>query len=365
MAAEGLVTRLADGAFTAVVQTLLEGYIVVGGTVSGQMGMSAAGGGVDFVWDLWNEQFSAFVYPSVERSFDIGIGASAGVQVGFGTGRCKDVHDAWSGIFIGTNASITLSAWRIIQISGHIEGFSTPNGSVVGAVMGATVGASVPDAVHKLVKFPLDANVRVTAGVWTPNDALTRLATPPDRRRDLVKNPRGGHLYLDLSDGVTQVARHMSSMLPPPLALGLGAYASAVSMTKSYLESSGITDRKQALEELRSLLSGSYRRIAEYRREVPRGTEERSYDDYTVQRTNRGNFIITDTESINAGPTNWYRRLHDPNGDVLRAEKYYTAVDASFAPNGFIDGRSYNRHPSRPNAFKAEIDRRHARMMNE
>lgn len=364
MAAEGLASRLADGAFTAVVQTLLEGYIVVGGVVSGQMGMSAAGGGVDFVWDLWNEQFSAFVYPSVERAFDVGIGAAAGVQVGFGTGRCKDVHDAWSGIFIGTNASITLSAWRIIQITGHIEGFTTPTGSVVGAVMGATVGASVPDAVHKLVKFPLDANVRVTAGKWTPNDTLTRLATPSDRRGDLVRN--GPHLYLDLSDGVTQVARHMVSVMGPnPLSLGLGAYASAVSMTKSYLESSGITDRKQALEELRSLLSKSYRRIAEYRRDAPSGTEERSYDDYTVQRTNTGNFIITETQSYNAGPTNWHRRLHDPNGDVLRAEKYYTAVDAAFAPNGFIDGRSYNRHPSRPNDFKAEIDRRHARMMAE
>ena len=361
MATKGLASRLADGTFTAVVQTLLEGYIVVGGVASGQMGLSAVGGGVDFVWDLWNEQFSAFVYPSVERSFDVGIGASAGVQVGFGTGRCKDVHDAWSGIFIGTNASITLSAWRILQISGHIEGFTTPTGSIVGAVMGATVGASVPDAVHKLIKFPLDANVRVTAGNWTPADALTRRATRGYGK--IVQN--GAHVYLDLSDGVTQVAGHMVKVMgPTPLAIGLGAYATAVSMTKSYLESAGITDRQKALEELRALLSRSYRRISEYRRDVPSGTEMKSYRDYTVQRTSKGNFIITETESYNGGPTNWYHRLHDPNGDVLRSEKYYTAVDASFAPNGFIDGRSYNRHPSRPNTFQAEIDRRHAEMMN-
>ncbi len=157
----------------------------------------------------------------------------------------------------------------------------------------------------------------------------------------------------------------VSVMGPTPLAFGLGAYASAVSMTKSYLESSGITDRKQALEELRALLSKSYRRISEYRRDVPSGTDKRAYRGYTVQRTNTGNFIIIEEESFNAGPTNWYHRLHDPNGDVLRAEKYHTAVDASFAPNGFIDGRSYNRHASRPNDFKAEIDRRHEQMMNQ
>ena len=324
--------------------------------------MSAVGGGVDFVWDLWNEQFSAFIYPSVERSFDVGIGASAGVQVGFGTGRFDNVHDAWSGIFIGSNASITLSAWRIIQISGHIEGFTSPNGSMVGAVMGATVGASVPDAVHKLVRFPLNANVRVTAGTWTPNDALTRLAAG-DRRGGLVRN--GAYEYLDLSDGVTQVARHMLSMMGPgPLAIGLGAYATAVSMTKSYLESVGITDRRRGLEELRALLSRSYRRISAYRGEVPGGTELRDYGDYTVQRTHTGNFIITEVVSNATGETRWIRRLHSPAGDVLRIERYHTAVDPSFVPNGFINGRSYNRHASRPNEFEPELARLHDLMMN-
>lgn len=348
-----------------VVQTLLEGYIVVGGSVTGQMGMSGVGGGVDFVWDLWNEQFSAFVYPSIERSLDIAVGVSAGVQIGFGTGRFPDVHAAWSGPFIGAQASISIQAWRILQLTGHIEGFSSPDGAMVGAIMGVNAGASVPDAVYKLVKFPLDANVKATAGLWTPNDRLTLSATPANRRRDIVR--KGGHSYLDLSDGELEVARHMVSVMgPTPLSVGLGLYATAVSMTKSYLESAGITDRRRALEELRALLSRTYRRISEYKRDVPSGTAERQYRGYTVQRTRRGKYIITETTTVPAtGESRSIRRLHSPDGDVLDSYRFGVAIDAAIAPNGFVNGRSYNRHPSAPNTYRAEINQRHEQMMRQ
>lgn len=334
--------KLCDAAFTGVIENLLDGYVVIGGTIAGQLGLGRTGGGMDLVWDLWNEQFSAFTYPEYGLSTDSAAGAAGAVHVGFGTGRFNGVHPAWSGTFYGVDYSLSLDAWRVLSISGSVQGFRSPDGAMVGGLVSVGGSASVPDSLTKLIKFPLGGSVTATGGEWTPDDTTTRALTPSNRRRDLVS--AGRHTYLNLEEGELGVALHMIHVMgPTPLALGLAAYALAVAMVKRQMEDKGIRDRSAGLQDLHlSLCSQAYRRMQRYQGDVPSGTEERHYDGYSVQRTQRGNYIITSTSSVPAtGEWRSTRRLHRPDATLISSHRFGMAIGN--APNGFIDGRSYPR----------------------
>lgn len=332
--------QLCDAAFTGAVQHLLDGYIVIGGTVAGQAGLAPIGGGIDLVWDLWNEQFSAFTYPSLGLSSDVAASVGGAVHVGFGTGRFDGVHSAWSGTFHSVEYSLSVDIWRVVSLSGQIQGFTSPDGTMVGGLVGGGASASVPDSLSKMIKFPLGGTAVAATGEWTPYDQLTALMAG-NRRGDLVQ---GRYAYLNLEEGELGVATHMVSVMGvTPLSLALGAYAIAVAMAKRNMEDKGITNREQGLRDLHlTLCSQAYRRIQGYAQDVPSGTDERHYDDYAVQRTARGNYIITETHSVPAtGEWRSTRRLHRPDATLIDSYRFWMAIGN--APNGFVDGRSYPR----------------------
>lgn len=354
----GKVTRqLCDAAFHGVVQDLLEGYIVIGGTATGQVGHVAGQGGVDFVWDLWNEQFSAFTYPTGGVNTDSLIGAAAMGHVGFGTGRFSDIHAAWSGEFRSVEVGFEIKAWRVLGINGAVQYFQSPDGAMKGALGLLGGSASIPNSVKKIFKFPANASVTAGTGFWTPADQLTQQFTPGDRRRDLKS--AGGHRYLDLEEGILGVGSHMLHVMGvSPGTLALAGYAVAVSLAKAHGEAKGITDRAQALRDLHlTLCSLAYRQISQYKSDVPSGTSSKDYDGVQVQRTNRGKFIITSTTKTATGEWRTARRLHDGDGKVLAQHNYWVAMGG--APNGFIDRRSYPM-----SRFSDEINRRLKDYMN-
>ncbi len=351
--------KLCDGAFSGVIENLLEGYVVIGGTGAGQAGMYRQAHGIDFVWDLWNEQFSAFTYPEHGLGSTSLVGASAGVHVGFGTGRFDGVHDAWSGEFRSVEYSVDIRAFRLLQVSGQAQGFTSPDGKMVGGLIGVGGSASVPNSVSALLKLPLGGSATAAGGFWTPHDDLTRRLTPSNRKGDLVRG--GRYTYLNLEEGELGVASHMIHLMgPSPFSLALASLAVAVAMAKRNMEDKGIADRAQGLRDLHlTLCSTTYRRISQYRQDVPNGTTERHYDDYSVQRTTSGKFIITETHAVPAtGEWRSTRRLHSPDGAVLDSYRYGQAI--SNAPNGFIEGRSY---PTA--AFTQEIGKRQQEMMRK
>jgi len=348
--------QLCDAAFNGIIEKLLEGYVVIGGTAAGQGGAYKQSGGVDFVWDLWNEQFSAFTYPEHLLSSDSLAGAAAGVHFGFGFGRFDGVHSAWSGTFYGTEYTVNFKAWNVLSVSGSVQGFSSPDGTMVGGLVGIGGSASVPNSVTKLLKLPLGGSITAGGGVWTPHDRLTSQLTPASRSRDLESS--GRHRYLDLSEGELGVGSHMLHVMGiTPLSLSVASYAVAVAMAKRHAEDKGIRNRAQALRDLHlTLCSLAYRQISTYKSDVPSGHASKNYGDYTVQRSKRGNYIITTTSKAATGEWRTTRRLHKPDATVIDAHRYWMATGG--APNGFINGRSYSMMK-----FSQEIGRLQEAMM--
>ncbi len=336
----GVVTRqLCDGAFSSVVESLLEGYIVVGGTATGQAGLLALQGGVDFVWDLWNEQFCAFTYPTQGLSSTSLLGATAAAHVGFGTGRFHNIHDAWSGEFRSVEAGFELHAWRVLGISGAVQYFQSPDGTMRGALGSLGGSATIPNSVTRLFRLPANASITAGTGFWTPSNAITESLAPNNRTAQLMTTAKGR--YWEMEVGVLGVGAHILQVLGiSPGTVVLAGYATAVALAKDHAESKGIRDRAQALRDLHlTLCSQAYRQISQYKSDVGSGSGQRTYDGYTVQRTSSGNFIITTTNQTATGEWRTTRRLYSPDAAVLGQHRYWMATGG--APNGFINGRSY------------------------
>lgn len=215
--------------FNGVVGSLMNGYIVIGGTLGGQTGPLGRGFGADFVWDLWNEQFAVFKYPTASVNSNRLAGAGASIYVGFGTGRFNSVISAWSGTFYSNQYSLDVSAWKLLGISAQIQGFTSPDGSMIGGLAGIGGSASVPGSLRQLLKLPVGVSANVGGGVWSTFDGATKAAS---RGRPLGR--QNGGVFVNLRNGgVLGVSSHILSVLGPnPLTLGLAGYAAGVSMVK-------------------------------------------------------------------------------------------------------------------------------------
>jgi hypothetical protein len=287
---------ICDAAFLTAMRALTEGYIVVGSSVTGQLGSGAAGGGIDLVWDLWNEQFAAYVYPQGGLSY-FNISAGAQIYTGFGFGNHPHIHSAWSGWFRGAQASFNVDVFKLISLEGSISYFESPDRATVGGLVGAGASVSVP-RIRDVLRLPLGASAAgVEAGYWTPLDAATRrFARGKQVFMRRAANDRN-HAVVNLEPGRWGVTLHLGEVLGlNPLSSGFMFYASAVSLLKEYMQARGLSgDRRAGVQQLHNwACSETYRLIQQYRSDVPTGTSQREYPGgHTIARTPRGKYLIT------------------------------------------------------------------------
>ncbi|MDB2447401.1 hypothetical protein N9W79_02115 [bacterium] len=145
-------------------------YFFVGTSVDGGAFVKGVTG-VDFVWDLYNMQFSSFRYSGLETTIGAGaIAAGASAYVGVGFGNKASVDDAWSGQFMGGTVSGSLPILADYFSIGAM-GFTSsvnlqPDYSIIGAGIVLQVGFSVPTAA------PVGATGQVAS--WHSDRALNR-----------------------------------------------------------------------------------------------------------------------------------------------------------------------------------------------
>lgn len=134
-------------------------YFFVGGTLHAA-GVVGVAGGVDAVWDLYNQQAAAFTHS--DRLLESGVSVGATGSVGLGFGVKANVFDAWSGAFesVGAEASLPILSW----FSGGLTYFQSPDHTIRGMNATTSIGMSL-----------LATPVVVTAsrGMWVPFDAGT------------------------------------------------------------------------------------------------------------------------------------------------------------------------------------------------
>lgn len=377
------VERVCSGAFDAVTK-LLDGYVCVGGSFSGQVNTHAAARGsvgVDFVWDLWNEQFSTYWYTEGGAQVSttpgsgsrIELGASA--YTGLGFCRANHIHAAWSGGFQTVEASIGREFGGLVSVSGTLQAFrGSGSFDMVGVLVGVSGAVTIPTNTRALLRGfrprGLTASAAYTEGCWTPFDQLTTgLQRPGRRRSQSVTIPCAGpgarnYALIDLTDtssGVFGVAAHMARIMgyANPLIAGYGGYATSVSLAKRQIHRMGISgDRTAALAELRRRLCNEpYQLIRQYESQRGTGlaapTDQLEVDHETrVQRTPQGNYIIDMTHSVpSTGEWTTTLRLYGPQGNPLRLPGILFSKAYVRAPNGFINGRSYQS-----GAFEQELN---------
>ena len=375
------VEQVCSGTFDAVTK-LLDGYVCVGGSFSGQLNTAVAPRGslgVDFVWDLWNEQFSTYWY--TERGTQIstsGLGTGSRIELGAsaytGLGFCRagSVHEAWSGGFETAEASIGREFGSLISVSGTLQAFrSTGSFDMVGALVGVSGAVTIPSHTRQFLRGlrprGLAASAAITSGCWRPYEELTTALQRPGRRgaasvaiQCAEAGPRS-YALIDLSDtsgGVFSTAAHMARVIGP-LALPYGGYATSVSLAKRQIHRAGISgDRTAALAELRRRLCNEpYQLIRQYESQRGTGlaapTDQLEVDHETrVQRTPQGNYIIDMTHSVpSTGEWTTTLRLYSPQGTPLRLPGILFSKAYARAPNGFINGRSYQS-----GAFERELN---------
>lgn len=341
----------------------MQGYICVGGTATAQSGTARGGGGVDLIWDLWNEQFSAFYYVEAAAGLpQYAVGAN--VYTGFGFGMCDDVHDAWSGTFLSAEVGFEISAWRFAQLSANVQAFRNPSGSFVGGLVGAGASLSLPASVTGLMRLPLGLSAAASVGEWYAYDQLTRRLHSSRISGARVRRGSGGML-IDLSPGMFGVASHLEHVLglTNPLLPTYALYAIGVSFVKSYMAANNLgTNREQGIDELhRWACSKPYRLIRQYIDAHPSGSSQMSFDDgWTVQRTPRGRFLLTSSVGGGGAVGAWatVMRLHEADGSAAATPAVTYRVALRGARNGFINGRSYSMM-----RFSDEIMRHRNRMM--
>lgn len=341
---------LCDATFQTVVRNLAKGYIVVGSTAEGQLGSAAAGGGVDLVWDLWNEQFAAYAYPQGGLSyFNISAGVTA--YAGFGFGLHDHVHSAWSGWFRGGTAAIELSVYRLISLEGSLSYFESPDRSTVGGLVGVGASVGVP-RMRDFVRLPLGLSAAgVAAGYWTPFDTLTRrLFNARIRQSHIISRPAANgrnHALVNLEPGRWGVTQHLRHVLGVnPLSTGFMFYASTVSLLKEFMQARGMLggSREGGLQALHNwACSETYRLIQRYRSDVPNGTSQREYaGGHTVQRTAGGKYLITSnvggTDAVGAWTTVMKLRTADNGYGGVPSVRYGMAMRG--APSAVINGET-------------------------
>lgn len=367
------VEQVCSGAFDAVTK-LLDGYVCVGGSFSGQLNTHAAPRGslgVDFVWDLWNEQFSTYWYTESGAQVSTSGGSESRIELGAsaytGLGFCRadHVHAAWSGGFQTVEASIGREFGGLITVSGTLQAFrGTGSWDMVGALVGVSGAVTIPTNTRTLLRGlrprGLAASAAYTEGCWTPYDELTQMLHSPGRRRAqpvaiaCAGTGTRNYALIDLSDtskGVFGVAAHMARIMGPanPLIAGYGGYATSVALAKRQIHRAGISgDRTAALAELRRRLCNEpYQLIRQYESQRGTGlaapTDQLEVDHETrVQRTPQGNYIIDMTHSVpSTGEWTTTLRLYGPQGNPLRLPGILFSKAHARAPNGFINGRSY------------------------
>jgi hypothetical protein len=218
----------------------LRAYICVGGSVarSGRL-MAQVNVGVDLVWDLWNEQFSAFGYTGSGLTLSSSYGASASTYAALAFGRFDNVHQAWSGRFdsIGVSAAIPGLRWGRLGFSAGLAGFTSPGGTLRGVATSLTLSRGIP------LPIPVPADLTVATGLWTPFDPLTR-ALSRGRPLHQYTSPgrRGPSVIVGLERGILGVSSHMGAIVPDAggVFANLRAYAIAVSVLKSSTHGRGL-----------------------------------------------------------------------------------------------------------------------------
>ncbi len=341
-----------DATFLSAMKALTEGYVVVGSSATGQLGSAVAGGGMDLVWDLWNEQFAVYVYPQGGLSyFNISAGAQVYTGFGFGNGGQPHphIHSAWSGWFRGASASFGVDVFKLLSLEASVSYFESPDRSTVGGLVGAGASVSVP-RIRDVLRLPLRASAAgVEAGYWTPLDAATRMFFNAriNRSHVIMKPAADGrpHAVVNLEPGRWGVAEHMFHVLgATPLTPGFMFLASAVSIFKEYMEGRGLAgDRRAGVQQLHNwACSETYALIQRYRSEVPTGTLQREYPGgHTIARTSRGKYLITSTvggsDAVGAWTTVMRLRTGENAYGGVPSVRFGTAMRG--APSGMIDGQ--------------------------
>lgn len=345
-----------DAAFLAAMKALTEGYIVVGSVGTAQVGSAAGGGGVDLVWDLWNEQFAVYAYPQGGLSyFNISAGAQVYTGFGFGNGGSPHphIHSAWSGWFRGASASFGIDVFRLLSLEASVSYFESPDRSTVGGLVGVGASVSVP-RIRDVLRLPLQASAAgVAAGFWTPLDAGTRLFFNPSiNQSHIIMKPAAdgrAHHVVNLEPGRWGVAEHILHVLGPgPLTPSFMFLASAVSILKEYMEGRGLGgDRRAGVQQLHNwACSETYALIQRYRAEVPTGTMQlEDPGGHTIARTPRGKYLITSTVGGTDAVGSWTTVMR-----LRTAENTYGGVPSTRfgmamrnAPSAVIDGMSVSR----------------------
>jgi hypothetical protein len=203
-------------------------YICFGGHVSLNGTVPILSGGVDLVWDLWNEQFSAFYYTSKALALSTLLGGSVSAYLAFGFGRFPNVHAAWSGEFNSAAASVAVPGlkWGKIGVSAGVSGFASPDFAMVGGAANVMVEGSLCIKLSDV----LPGSISVATGDWSPWNQLTELMSFGFPIRNV-----NGNKIIGLEAGVTGVARHMAFCIPLLSVMypALATYATAVSISKS------------------------------------------------------------------------------------------------------------------------------------
>ena len=237
---------------------VLNGYVAFGAVAAGTVGVTNFSGGIDLVWDVWNEQFSVFGYGKAGATFPSAVGVGSGFALGLGFGRQPNVHAAWSGRFYEVGFSAGFKILKALDLSVSAAAFTSPGFGVVGLGWGVSGSASLPIRVPPLanVLWP-SVSVNLSAGDWYPFDTLTRygLVYPKvpltkgyrtqeeaaiavilggERREDMGPYHVRHHM-LSLAKGTTNVANTLKAVCPilkfGPLKI-IPTYAWAVSVIK-------------------------------------------------------------------------------------------------------------------------------------
>jgi hypothetical protein len=134
-------------------------YFYVGASLHAA-GVVGVIGGVDGVWDLYDQQAATFYYSG--RTIETGISVGQTVSAGIGFGAKANVLDAWSGHFdsVGAEVGIPFVSW----FSAGLGYFRSPDRSIEGVngTVSLSQGLTPP------------VTVAVTSANWTPYDAGTQ-----------------------------------------------------------------------------------------------------------------------------------------------------------------------------------------------
>lgn len=211
--------------------TVLNGYICCGGTVTYNGRTAVAGMGFELVWDIWNEQFSAFYFPIGGLSLAKKLSGTASLYLGVGWAFgdsfpvFPNVHQAWSGRFNSVSASAPIPGfnWGAIGLSAGLSFFASPDFSIRGGAITVSLAGGIPIPVAGELPLGLTG----ATSVYYPWEAATQALRMGNPAHTLA-----GKSIIGLERGVLGVALHMTAcgISTSPL---LGAYATAVSLVKT------------------------------------------------------------------------------------------------------------------------------------